>query len=248
MLKHVDLCSGIGGFALGFHWAGLSDPILFCDTDPFCQKVLSKNFPGVRIDDDVKELAHDPKRLVPDCDILTAGYPCQPFSLSGKRKGEKDERHIWPYIRTILEEKRPSCCVFENVYGHIGMGLETVIRDLNDLNYSLQCFVIPSSYAGAPHRRDRVWIVAYSDSPFIKGRGIPSGVQQKHTNINGAVDKGRWQKRDHWESEPRVDRVAYGLPTWVDINRRNHALGNAIVPQIAYRIGLAIRAAYEVTF
>jgi DNA (cytosine-5)-methyltransferase 1 len=108
MLKHVDLCSGIGGFALGFNWAGLSNPILFCDVDPFCREVLAKNFPGVDLADDVKELVSDTKRLVPDCDILTAGYPCQPFSLSGKRKGEKDERHIWPYIRTILEEKRPA--------------------------------------------------------------------------------------------------------------------------------------------
>jgi DNA (cytosine-5)-methyltransferase 1 len=245
MLKHVDLCSGIGGFALGFQWAGLSDPVLFCDVDPFCRKVLAKNFPGVALSEDVKELASDAKRLVPDCDVLTAGYPCQPFSLSGKRKGEKDDRHLWPYIRTILEKKRPACCVFENVYGHVGMGLDTVIRDLNDIHYSSQCFVVPASYTGAPHRRDRVWIVAYSDSPFIERRGIPSRVLQKNTIINGAINKSRWQERDCWESEPRVDRVAYGLPSWVDINRRNHTLGNAIVPQIAYRIGLAIRATYE---
>ena len=81
MLRHVDLCSGIGGFSLGFEWAQLSTPILFCDTEEWCRKILAKNFPDVPIATDVKELANDPERLVPDCDILTAGYPCQPFSV-----------------------------------------------------------------------------------------------------------------------------------------------------------------------
>ena len=86
MLKHVDLCSGIGGFALGFEWAGLSTPHLFCDIEPWCRDILKQHWPNVPIKSDVKELANDPDRFIPDCDVLTAGYPCQPFSSARERR------------------------------------------------------------------------------------------------------------------------------------------------------------------
>ena len=159
MLRHVDLCSGIGGFSLGFEWAQLSTPILFCDTEPWCRKILAKNFPNVPIATDVKELAHDPERLVPDCDILTAGYPCQPFSVAGKQKGTEDDRHIWPYILRIVAHKRPTWCVFENVHGHIALGLDQVLADLEAEGYSTRTFIVPACGVNAPHRRDRLWIV-----------------------------------------------------------------------------------------
>ncbi len=159
MKRHVDLCSGIGGFALGFEWAELSSPILFCDTDDWCRRVLRKHWSDVPIAEDVKELAHDPERLVPDCDILTAGYPCQPFSVAGKQRGAEDDRHIWPEIRTIVEAKRPAWCVFENVYGHIKLGLDEVLSDLEAIGYSTRPFVVPACSVNAPHKRNRVWIV-----------------------------------------------------------------------------------------
>ena len=159
MLRHVDLCSGIGGFSLGFEWAELSTPILFCDTEEWCRKILAKNFPNVPIATDVKELAHDPERNVPDCDILTAGYPCQPFSVAGKQKGTKDDRHIWPYILRIVAHKRPTWCVFENVHGHIALGLDQVLADLEAEGYSTRTFIVPACGVNAPHRRDRLWIV-----------------------------------------------------------------------------------------
>jgi DNA (cytosine-5)-methyltransferase 1 len=162
MLAHVDLCSGIGGFALGFQWAGLSRPVLFCDIEEWSRKVLAKHWPDVPISDDVKELASDPRRLVPDCDILTAGYPCQPFSQAGVRRGEEDDRHIWPEIFTIVQAKRPTWCVFENVSGHISLGLDQVLSDLESKGYAVQPFVVPACAVDAPHRRDRVWIVANS--------------------------------------------------------------------------------------
>jgi len=158
MLKHVDLCSGIGGFALGFEWAGLSQPILFCDTDEWCRKVLNKHWPDVPIANDVKDLANDPTQI-PDCDILTAGYPCQPFSLAGKQKGTEDDRHIWPYIHQIVAHKRPTWCIFENVYGHVTLGLDQVLLDLECEGYASRAFVVPAASVDAPHRRDRVWIV-----------------------------------------------------------------------------------------
>lgn len=162
MLRHVDLCSGIGGFALGFEWAGLSTPHLFCDIEPWCRDILKKHWPEVPIKSDVKELASDPTRYVPNCDILTAGYPCQPFSSAGKRKGEEDDRHIWPFIRTIVTYKRPTWVVFENVNGHVSLGLDTVLSDLEAEGYTTRPFIIPACSVGAPHRRDRVWIVGHT--------------------------------------------------------------------------------------
>jgi len=159
-MRHVDLCSGIGGFALGFEWAGLSKPVLFCDVEPWCRDVLSKHWPDVPVASDVKELANDPNRNVPDCDILTAGYPCQPFSLAGERRGIEDDRHIWPYIFSIIQKKRPSWCVFENVYGHVSMGLDEVLSDLEREAYAVRPFIVPACATDAPHRRDRVWIIA----------------------------------------------------------------------------------------
>ena len=159
ILRHVDLCSGIGGFSLGFSWAELSKTIMFCDTEEWCRKILAKNFPNTPIATDVKELANDPERLVPNHDILTAGYPCQPFSVAGLRKGEEDDRHIWPYIFRIVTFKRPSWCVFENVYGHVALGLDKVLSDMENQGYATRTFIVPACAKNAPHRRDRLWIV-----------------------------------------------------------------------------------------
>ena len=160
MLRHVDLCSGIGGFSLGFSWAELSRTIMFCDTEEWCRKILAKNFPNVPIAKDVKELANDPERNVPDHDILSCGYPCQPFSVAGLRKGEEDDRHIWPSIFRIITQKRPSWVVCENVYGHVALGLDKVLLDLESEGYATRTFIVPACAKNARHRRDRLWIIA----------------------------------------------------------------------------------------
>ncbi len=162
-MRHVDLCSGIGGFALGFEMARLSVPVLFCDVEPWCRRILKKHWPKVPVAEDVKVLANDPTRFVPDCDILTAGYPCQPFSQAGKRQGEEDPRHIWPHIRKIIASKRPSWVVLENVYGHISLGLDSVLTDLESEGYTTRTFVVPAVAVGAPHKRNRVWIVGHTE-------------------------------------------------------------------------------------
>jgi len=162
-MRHVDLCSGIGGFSLAFEEVGLSKTIMFCDTEKWCRNILAKHWPNVPITEDVKELANDPRRNVPDCDILTAGYPCQPFSVAGKQRGTEDDRHIWPYIFRIVAHKRPTWCVFENVYGHVGMGLDEVLHDLESEGYATRTFIVPASGIGARHKRDRLWIVAHTD-------------------------------------------------------------------------------------
>ena len=179
-MRHVDLCSGIGGFSLGFEWAGLSKPVLFCDVEPWCRRVLSKHWPDVPVACDVKELANDPDRNVPDCDILTAGYPCQPFSLAGKRGGKEDPRHIWPYILRIVASKRPSWCVFENVYGHVSMGLDQVLLDLEAEGYATRPFIVPACSVDAPHRRDRVWIIAKKVRPDTNGERPHRAQEYKH--------------------------------------------------------------------
>ena len=160
MINHLDLCSGIGGFALGFKWANLSKPIAFCDFDIPCQKVLAKNFPNVPIFNDVKELASDPRKFIQQpIGILSGGYPCQPWSTSGKRLGTEDPRHIFPYIHEIVKQIRPSYCVFENVYGHVSMGLDEALFAMENLNYQTRTFVVSASSIGARHKRDRVWII-----------------------------------------------------------------------------------------
>ena len=160
-MSHVDLCSGIGGFALGFEWAGLSKPVLFCDIEPWSRKVLAKHWPHVPIAEDVKELANDPNGLVPDCDILTAGYPCQPFSIAGKQRGKEDPRHIYPHISEIIARKRPAFVVLENVFGHLSLGLDEVLNDLANKDYAARAFIFPSgAIVGAPHHRNRIFIIA----------------------------------------------------------------------------------------
>ena len=193
MLRHVDLCSGIGGFSLGFHWAELSKPILFCDTEEWCRKILAKNFPNVPIAKDVKELANDPERLVPDHDILSCGYPCQPFSVAGLRKAEKDDRHIWPSIFRIIAQKRPSWVVCENVYGHIALGLDKVLLDLESEEYATRTFVVPACAKNAPHRRDRLWIIAKNVGDTEYNGSSSTKIRRGNEENAGGSQKGEIQ-------------------------------------------------------
>jgi len=208
-MRHVDLCSGIGGFALGFQWAGLSpQPQLFCDIEPWCRKILQQHWPNVPVASDVKELASDPERFVPDCDILTAGYPCQPFSFAGKRKGEEDDRHIWPHILKIIAFKRPTWCIFENVYGHISLGLDSVLSDLEAEGYTTRTFVVPACGVNAPHKRNRLWIVAYTNSPRQRsGEGKPTASQEGNNTgwiREDVSDTNSKRLQEHGHSKPTV--------------------------------------------
>lgn len=296
MINHLDLCSGIGGFALGFEWAKLSRPIAFCDTDKFCQKVLEKNFKNIPIYNDVKEIANDPTRFIQQkVDILTSGYPCQPFSQSGKRKGLEDERHIFPYLLRIIEQVRPTYCVFENVYGHISLGLDEVLFQMESINYQTTTLVFPSSSVGAWHKRDRVWIVAVSNTNnerlWTRFRGANDDLQKESgewrndrgrsfcndersntkatkdetLELSNTISEGSQrcciqpnmetiereivakrsieEQRSWWEVEHELCGVPHGISTELDKDRSNRlkALGNAICPQNAMYIGLAIK-------
>jgi DNA (cytosine-5)-methyltransferase 1 len=159
-LKVLDLFSGIGGFSLGLERTGGFETVAFCEIDPYCRRVLAKHWPDVPIYEDVRELHADGLGRI---DLVCGGYPCQPFSHAGKRRGKEDDRHLWPEMYRLVDECRPSWVIGENVAGHISMGLDDVLSDLEALDYACRTFVIPACAVDAPHRRDRVWTVGYSD-------------------------------------------------------------------------------------
>ena len=164
MYKHLDLFSGIGGFSLGLEATGEFETVAFCDYEPFCQKVLRKHWEEVPIYGDIKELTYEKLRAdgIDKIDIITGGYPCQPFSVAGNKKGEQDPRHLWPEYFRLVKECRPTWVIGENVGGHIKLGLDTVLKDLESEGYSTRTFSISAASIGANHKRERVWIVAHS--------------------------------------------------------------------------------------
>lgn len=155
-MNHLDLFSGIGGFALAARWAGI-ETIWFCEKDKFCQKVLRKHWPNVLIHDDIKTFNYNEK-----VDLLTAGFPCQPFSVAGKRKGKDDDRYLWPETMRIIRECKPNWLILENVPSIIPM-LDPILEDLEREGYNWRAFLIPASSVGAPHKRERLWIIANRD-------------------------------------------------------------------------------------
>ena len=217
MLRHVDLCSGIGGFALGFEWAGLSRPVMFCDIEPWSRKILAKHWPDVPIQEDVKVLANDARRLVPDCDILTAGYPCQPFSAAGKRRGEEDPRHIFPHILAIVAQKRPAWCVFENVYGHLTLGLDNVLHAMEGEGYACRTYIVSASGAGARHERKRLWVVGHTEDNGWQRRGEAAGRKGQTHQLQ---QQPSFRGEPNGPSEDVADTNGEGLQGHTNANRQ----------------------------
>lgn len=158
-LQILDLFSGIGGFSLGLERAGM-ETVAFCKIEKFPRRVLRKHWPDVPIFKDVREL--HAKDLPKAVDVICGGYPCQPFSVAGKRRGKEDDRHLWPEMFRLVRECRPSFVICENVVGHVTMGLDTVLSDLEGEGYTCWAFIIPACAVNAIHRRDRLWIVAHT--------------------------------------------------------------------------------------
>lgn len=176
----LSLCAGIGGFDLAASWIGW-EVVGQVEIDPFCQKVLAKHFPGVKRMSDVFEVQGDEFGAV---DLVCAGFPCQPYSHAGKRLGDKDDRAIWPEIFRIVRRAKPAWCVFENVTGIVTMALDAVLSDLESEGYACQAVVIPACATNAPHRRDRVWIIAHSNlarTAMGEHRGSGQGRQPADT-------------------------------------------------------------------
>ncbi len=172
-LKILDLFSGLGGFSLGLERTGNFETIAFCDNDKYSKLVLQKHWKGVKIYNDVKEITKE--KFIADGiqfpDVITGGFPCQPFSVAGKQAGTDDDRHLWPVMFRIIQEFTPRWVIGENVKGltniQDGVVFETVCTDLEGEGYEVRTFNIPAAGVGAPHRRERLWIVAHREESMV---------------------------------------------------------------------------------
>jgi DNA (cytosine-5)-methyltransferase 1 len=160
-----SLFSGIGGLDLGLERAGMK-VIWQSEIDPYACKVLKKHWPEVPNHGDIKQIDW---ATVERPNVICGGYPCQPFSLAGRRQGTDDPRHLWPWVRTAISELRPDYAVLENVRGHLTMGGIEVIGELAEIGYDAEWRIVSAAGVGAPHRRDRLIIVAYPAQLFSDG-------------------------------------------------------------------------------
>lgn len=164
-MNHLGLFEGIGGFSIAARWMGWETKA-WCEWNPFCQQTLKYHFPEAEGFGDITKTDFTP--YANTIDILTGGFPCQPFSQAGKRKGKEDERHLWPEMLRAIGEIQPRWIIGENVSGLVnwsgGLVFEEVQTDLEAKGYEVAPFLLPACGKDAPHRRDRVWIIAYSDS------------------------------------------------------------------------------------
>ena len=177
-LKVLDLFSGLGGFSLGLERTGHFETVAFCDNDKFSKLILDKHWKGKKVYEDVREITKE--KLIADGieipDVVTGGFPCQPFSVAGKQKGTSDDRHLWPEMFRIIKALQPRIVLGENVRGIVniqdGMVFETVCTNLEDEGYEVQPFNIPAAAVGAPHRRERIWFIAVREEPMVDSDNI----------------------------------------------------------------------------
>ena len=193
-LKLLDLFSGIGGFSLGLESTGYFETIAFVEKDIFCQQVLKKNFKDIPIESEVRDVKGERYAA----DIITGGFPCQPFSVAGKRRGTEDDRYLWDETIRVIRECKPRWFIGENVEGIIniqkGVVLRQVCDDLEREGFQVQCLVIPASGIGAWHQRKRVWIIAHSNSnrdriKITGSNGEEKEIQREHREKNSSTWK-----------------------------------------------------------
>lgn len=185
-MNHGSLFSGIGGFDLAAEWMGWENKF-HCDINPFSRKLCSFYWPQAQSYDDIKTT--DFRIWRGKIDVLSGGFPCQPFSTAGKRMGKEDERHLWPYMLQAIRDIRPTYVVGENVRGLLnwsdGLVLEEVYADLEGEGYEVETFVLPAVGINAPHRRDRVWIIAHANSDARRSESSKGGRTELETDSNG---------------------------------------------------------------
>lgn len=244
MLTHLSLFSGIGGLDLAAEWAGF-ETVGQCEWADYPTLVLEKHWPEVPRWRDIRTLTKESfyeRAKLWTVDIVSGGFPCQPFSVAGKRRGAEDDRYLWPEMLRVISELRPSWVVGENVAGIVSMELDQVLSDLEGIDYTCQAFIIPACAVNAPHRRNRVAIVAHSNRLGHKGT--------ERLSENSGKDK-QWGKGSHgttpklfddvdWVSRARESsflRNSDGVSHRLD---RIRCLGNAVVPQQFYPIFAAI--------
>lgn len=173
MIRHLDLFSGIGGFALAVRWLG-HETVGFCELDPWCRRVLDKHWPGVPKHDDIRTLTGSALEQFGRIDLITGGYPCQPFSVAGLRRGKEDDRYLWPSMFAVIAATRPTYVLAENSPNIRTMVLDDMYDDLEGIGYAVRACVVPAASVGALHQRDRMWTLAHLDGAR---QSQPSGLQ-----------------------------------------------------------------------
>lgn len=222
----LDLFSGIGGFSLGLERTGGFQTFAFCEIDGQARKVLKKHWPDVPCYHDIREV----KNVA--ADVVCGGFPCQDISTAGKQAGLAGERSgLWFEMRRVIDEGRPDWVIVENVANLRSKGLATVLHDLWTLGYDAEWHVIPACAVGAPHKRERLWIIANRD-------GLR--VERARAKLETAgINKRPWC--DWPGTQPGAMRVDDGVSAEVHRNRIKQ-LGNSVIPQIVEAIGRAILA------
>ncbi len=230
-LRHLCLFSGIGGFTIAAQWAGFRT-VGFAEIEPYCCRLLEQRWPGIKNYGSVDNT--EPFReLRGRITVLSAGVPCQPASLAGKRKGKDDARWKWPATLAIVGSVKPAWCIFENPPGIAMLSeFEEVLLCLANLGYEIAGFNVPSESVGADFLGYRTFIIA-----------APKRIQRSSWNVSGSQQTQKWRASSQsrgcpgWESEPTVPRVANGFPQG---KHYLSGLGNAAVPQQAYPFFQAI--------
>lgn len=247
-LRVLSLFAGIGGFDLGLERTGGFETVAVCEIDEFPRRVLAKHWPEVPCYHDVRELTADTlRRDGITVDVLTGGFPCQDISIAGPGAGIDGSRSgLWRELVRIIGEVRPRYAIIENSPKLRSRGLEVLLGALDALGYDAEWHCIPAAHVGAPHRRDRVWIIAYR-------KGYPLGTHPNllrphpsNMHVGGGTELRDEQERvpgslAWWSSEPELERVVDGVPSRLDVARIK-AVGNAVVPFIPEMIGRAILA------
>lgn len=233
-MRHASLFSGIGGFDLAAQWMGWEN-IFQVEIDNFCQKVLAKNFPNVKRYGDIKQF--DGTKYRGTIDVLSGGFPCQPFSVAGSRKGKEDERYLWPEMLRVIGEIQPSFIVGENVSGSWQL-VDEICHALETKGFSTEPISLEAACVGAPHKRERYWFFAYSNEMRLQEisekHGAALRISQEAPSDFGGLNADKWQITPRNSDDLRTGN---GIPNWMD---RISGLGNAIVPQVAFEIFKAI--------
>lgn len=246
MLRLLDLFSGIGGFSLGLERSSAFKTVAFCEIDPYCRGVLRKHWPEIPCYEDIRTLTGDTlRRDGLAIDAICGGFPCQDISVAGKGIGLIGERSgLWSEYARLVGEIRPRYIIVENVAALLCRGMGDVLGSLASLGYDAEWDTIPASELGAPHKRERVWIVAYPPGDRLQGK-LRQALAQALDDISSQA-LGPWHGSgnpfEQWPkllAEPSIRRMADGVPSTLDIRPRLRAYGNAVVPQIPEAIGRA---------
>lgn len=251
-MKHGALFNGIGGFQIAAQWMGWEN-IFSCEINDFCNKVTKHHFPDCIQHGDITKT--DFSQYADTIDILTGGFPCQPHSTAGKQAGSKDERDLWNQCKRAVIEIRPRYALFENVSALLttdnGRFFNRVLSDLAEIGYNVEWCCLPASIFGAPHVRERIWIISYPGGiPFSFGIFNRGGKEKKRRDKKkkirgenrfvskmGTTIYSRIRISKEWLPEPQIPKLVNGLPGELDEIK---SFGNAIVPQVAYQIFKAI--------